>query len=330
MFNRIREKQGFTLIELRVVILIIGILIAVAAPSFIGQQDKAKDSVAKQQLTVAYKTTVAEWTSNGQAFPCATTCLPGDGTLTAALVAAEPSITFVTGTAFISGQVSVERISDNSVKLRTLSASGKAVALVVNPGTETARAGVIGPSPTPTVANGVPNPSFELGTNGWASRGNSVNPGATLTRVGAGAGAPAGRYAMRITTTGGGAEGAQATVPVSISVGAVFTVSVYMKSSSGGERVQISFIGASAGARTVTLTSSWQRYSFAGTVTNADVGAFINITVPTATAQEWFGDGAMITPGGALQNYFDGDFANAIWAGSSHNSVSNGWPGTSW
>ncbi len=94
---RDRGEQGFTLIELMVVILIIAILIAIAIPTFLGARQKAQDRAAQSNLRnalTAAKTAYVD--SQNYASDSA-----------AVYQSIEPSLTFVSTASGAQGQISV-------------------------------------------------------------------------------------------------------------------------------------------------------------------------------------------------------------------------------
>ena len=110
----VRRSDGFTLVELLVVMLIIGLLAAIAVPAFYGQRNKASDADAKVAVRTAQTAAETIFVDNGGAYDG-----PG-GVNVANLVAAEETLSDsnLSVPAVASGGYTVRVQSDHRQHLR--------------------------------------------------------------------------------------------------------------------------------------------------------------------------------------------------------------------
>lgn len=141
--NQLKKDEGFTLIELMVVVLIIAILIAIAIPTFLGARERAQDRAAQSNLRNALTAEKVFYTdAEFYADPTVAAEL-------AALAGIEPSLTFAAAPlatdvsqvgVVVCDAVGAPAGNNNAVGLSVIAASGNTwglqdVAIGANSGT---------------------------------------------------------------------------------------------------------------------------------------------------------------------------------------------------
>lgn len=298
-----RRSDGFTIIELLIVIVVIGILATITTISFNGVQDKARTAAVESSLVAASKQLENANTENGS--------YPTD-----------------TGAVKKSDDINYQYsyvISSNSYCLTAT--KGAISSKITNANTTPVKGGCPGHDVggVAVLTNFVPNPSFESGTSGWTFASAAGYTGAVSN-----AQAYSGNSSYAITVADTVVDRYLESY-TTVSTG-TYTVSAYVYLTSTGATAynRDTMLNCGTGTCTAgtnslydrTKLNQWQRVQ--NTLTVSSASATIRTRFHGPTNGVTYVDGVMITAGASAAAYADGNSPNWVWNGSVNNSTSKG------
>ena len=308
-----RNYSGFTIVELLIVIVIIGILAAITVVAYNGIQDRARISSVSSGLSQGAKKLKLFQVDNPDTYPAAA------GTNGLDNLAALG----ITNTSDVTYQYS------SSTNTYCLTATNSTTSYKISNSLANPTVGGCaghGQGGVAAITNFITNPNFETNTIGWAVNGtNSIVSSPDVKFSGA--------KSLKIVTTGTSNVGTNIQLPLDSGVTYTFSGYVYLPASFGSG-LRMCVWGAPINGNALTCTSSisstgsWQRLTYTATTTSAGTVRlyFYNGSNDAAIGAAAYVDGVMLTKSNSAYNFADGSTTNWAWDGTPDNSTSTGPP----
>ena len=300
-FSATRSQRGFTIVELLIVIVVIGILSAITIVAFNGVQNRAQQAAAQQLVSQANKKVLAYAAQNSDVYPTSL---------------ADAGLTDTSGLQYSYN-------NDSSPRTFGITATnGKFSYFVSNTTTQPTSGGYAGhgQSGVAAITNLKTNPNFETGDSG-------VGVANTATIVRSAGSAIDGSYGMRVSTPASGtvSSGINLGIPSAMTAGQVRTYSVKVRAVTAGTyQLSVQGTASALASSSITLAAGQVgRVSYTHTAT-ATGNAVAYVLRTALAAYEYDVDSIMVTDGPNLYAYADGNTASWIWNGTANASTSTG------